>query len=111
MLISDLDFLAAHQRYQALLQEAERERLIRAAGLRRPANRDWFWNITGAVVAWLWKWGAKPVLYGPTQSAFSAAIYSPITLLKIDRRRPTADRRKTFSLSVACHWLVNTPKE
>lgn len=59
-----LDFLVRRERYKELLQEAEQERLIRAAGLLRPGN----WRLRRKVANWVGaqmvSWGCKLQRYG-----------------------------------------------
>ena len=58
-MLSYLDhlFLIRQEQYKDLLREAERERLIRAAGLRQPGN----WRLRRKVAGWI---GAQMVRWG-----------------------------------------------
>ena len=62
-MLSYEDFLARQERYRDLLREAERERLIWAAGLRRPGTRV-RWKVTDWVGAQMVRWGWKLQRYG-----------------------------------------------
>ncbi|MFB0535404.1 MAG: hypothetical protein ACETWR_10515, partial [Anaerolineae bacterium] len=65
-MLSYTDFLVRQEQYKDLLREAERERLIRAAGLRRPGN----WSLHQKIAGWLGTqmagWGCKLQRYGTT---------------------------------------------
>lgn len=64
MFPNDKDFRVAQERYKDLLREAERERLIRAAGLRQPRN----WGLHRKLLSWIGDrmvgWGWKLQRYG-----------------------------------------------
>jgi hypothetical protein len=63
------DFLVGQEYYKELLGEAERERLIRAAGLRQHGN----WKPPRKVAGWIGNhmisWGHKLQRYGMASSA------------------------------------------
>lgn len=62
------DLLAYQEHYKDLLQEVERERLIRAGGLRHSAN----WKLPRRVADWIGaqmvSWGYKLQHYGTAPS-------------------------------------------
>jgi len=58
------DLLVQREHYKDLLQEAEHERLIRAAGLRQPGNRRLHRKVAGWIGAQMVKWGWKLKSYG-----------------------------------------------
>jgi len=63
-MLSYQDFLTRQEHYKDLLQEAEHERLIQAAGLRQPGN----WKLHRKVAGWIGtqmvRWGWKLQSYG-----------------------------------------------
>ena len=63
------DLLVQREHYKDLLQEAEYERLIRAAGLRQPGN----WKLRRKVAGWIGdqmvSWGHKLQSDGTAPSA------------------------------------------
>jgi hypothetical protein len=65
-MLNYVDFLARQERYKDLLQEAEREWLIQAAGLRQPGN----WRLRRKTAGWIGaqmvSWGWKLQRYGTT---------------------------------------------
>jgi hypothetical protein len=67
-MLSYTDFPVRQERYKELLQEAEQERLIRAAELRHPGN----WRLHRKVADWVGdqmvSWGYKLQRYGATTS-------------------------------------------
>ena len=58
------DLLVQREHYKDLLQEAEYERLIRAAGLRQPGNRRMHRKVAGWIGAQMVRWGWKLQSYG-----------------------------------------------
>lgn len=68
-MLSHIDPLVHQEQYKDLLREAERERLIRAAGLRQPGN----WKSARKVAGWIGNqmisWGHKLQSYGMASSA------------------------------------------
>ena len=62
-MLSYKDFLVRQERYRDLRREADRERLIRAVGLRRPGTRL-PWKVTDWVGAQMVRWGWKLQCYG-----------------------------------------------
>ena len=64
-MLSHIDFLVRQEYYKELLQEAEQERLIRAAGLRSPVN----WRLHRKVAEWI---GAQMVRWGCKLQRYSA---------------------------------------
>jgi hypothetical protein len=71
------DFLVRQEHDKELLQEAERERLIRAAGLQQPGN----WKLYRRVVDWIGaqmiSWGYKLQRYGAEPSACAPSCRVP----------------------------------
>ena len=74
-MLSYTDFLAGQEHHKDLLQEAERERLIRAAGLRQSGNRRLHWKVANWIGAQLVEWGWKLQRYGTA----SSPCYSQVT--------------------------------
>jgi hypothetical protein len=70
IMLSYKDFLIRQEQYKDLLREAERERLIRAAGFRQLGNRSLHRKIAGWLGTQMAKWGCKLQSYGPTPSAY-----------------------------------------
>jgi hypothetical protein len=58
-MVSYTDFRIHQERYKEFLQEAEQERLIRAAGLRQPGNWKLPWKVADWIGAQLVSWGYK----------------------------------------------------
>ena len=67
-MLSYIDFLALQEHHKDLLQEAEHERLIRAAGLRRSDNGRLHRKVAEWVGARMIDWGCKLQRYGTTPS-------------------------------------------
>ena len=63
-MLSYLDFLVRQEYYKELLQEAEQERLIRAAGLRSPVSWRLHRKVAEWIVAQMVSWGRKLQRYG-----------------------------------------------
>lgn len=67
-MLSDRDLLVHQESYKDRLQEARHERLIQAAGLRRPGS----WRLPQKVAGWLGtqmvRWGQKLQHYGTAPS-------------------------------------------
>jgi hypothetical protein len=78
-MVSYTDFRIHQERYKEFLQEAEQERLIRAAGLRQPGN----WKLPRKVADWvgahLVSWGYKLRSYGATSSACDVSCQVPVS--------------------------------
>jgi len=66
VMLSYKDLLVQQNHYKDLLQEAEHERLIRAAGLRQPGNRRLYRKVAGWIGAQMVRWGWKLQRYGTT---------------------------------------------
>ena len=62
------DFLIRGEHYKDLLREAERERLIRAAGLGQPGDGGLHRQVAGRIGAQMVRWGRKLQSYGTTPS-------------------------------------------
>jgi len=63
------DFLVRQEHDKELLQEAERERLIRSAGVRQSSNWRPYRKAAGWVGAQMVSWGYKLRSYGTAPSA------------------------------------------
>ena len=63
-MLSHQDLLARQEHYKDLLQEAEHERLIRAAGLRQPGNWRLHRKFAGWIGTQMVRWGWKLQTYG-----------------------------------------------
>jgi hypothetical protein len=68
-MLSYRDLLFRQEQYKDLLREAERERLIRAAGLRRTGNWKLHRKVSDWVGAQMVRWGYKLRSYGTAPSA------------------------------------------
>jgi hypothetical protein len=68
-MLSYTDFLARQEHDKELLREAERERLIRSAGLRQPGNWRPHRKVAGWIGAQMASWGYKLRSYGTASSA------------------------------------------
>ena len=64
--------MIARARHKEMLQEAERERLIRAAGFQQPANMGRLWPVADQLGARIIKWGLK--LQGMAQHHYQATV-------------------------------------
>ena len=64
VMLDHKDLLVQREHYKDLLQEAEYERLIRAAGLRQPGNRKLHRKVAGWIGAQMVRWGWKLQSYG-----------------------------------------------
>ena len=62
------DFLIRGEHYKDLLREAERERLIRAAGLGQPGDGGLLRQVVGWIGAQMVRWGSKLQRYGTPPS-------------------------------------------
>ena len=58
-MLSYRDLLVRQEHYKDLLQEAEHERLIQAAGLRQPGNWRLHRKFAGWIGSQMVKWGGK----------------------------------------------------
>ena len=67
-MLSYTDFLVRQERYKELSQEAEKERLIQAAGLRQPGNWKLYRKVADWIGAQMISWGCKLQRYGTTPS-------------------------------------------
>jgi len=65
-MLSHTDLLVQREHYKDLLQEAEYERLIRAAGLQQPGNRRLHRKFASWIGIQLVRWGRKLQSYGTT---------------------------------------------
>ena len=65
-MLSRNDFLIRGEHYKDLLREAERERLIRAAGLWQPGDWGLHRKAAGWIGAQMVRWGWKLQSYGTT---------------------------------------------
>jgi len=78
-MVSYTDFQIHQERYKEFLQEAEQERLIRAAGLRQPGN----WKLPRQVADWigaqLVSWGYKLQGCGVTPPACGPSCRVPVS--------------------------------
>jgi hypothetical protein len=78
-MLSYTDSLVRQEQYKDLLREAERERLIRSAGLRQPAN----WKPHRKFADWIGdqmiSWGYKLQSYGTTSSACGPSCRVPVS--------------------------------
>lgn len=63
-MLSHRDLLVQQEHYKDLLQEAEYERLIRAAGLQQPGNRRLHRKVVNWIGIQMVKWGGKLQSYG-----------------------------------------------
>ena len=66
VMLSHKDLLVQREHYKDLLQEAEYERLIRAAGLQQPGNRRLHRKVADWIGTQMVKWGWKLQSYGTT---------------------------------------------
>lgn len=64
VMLGHKDLLVQREHYKDLLQEAEYERLIRAAGLRQPGNWRLHRKVAGWIGAQMVRWGWKLQSYG-----------------------------------------------
>ena len=67
-MLSYLDFLVRQEHYKDLLREAQRERLIRTAGLRHSGNWKLHRKVADWVGTYMVRWGCKLQLYGTVPS-------------------------------------------
>lgn len=72
MLTIDSYPIIVRERHQQIRQATERERLIRAAGFRQPANMGRLWQVAGQLGARIIKWGLK--LQGMAQRHYLATV-------------------------------------
>ena len=72
MLTIDSYLILVRERHQQIRQEAERERLFRAAGFQQPANIGRLWQVAGQPGTPIIKWGLK--LQGMAQRHYLTTV-------------------------------------
>jgi hypothetical protein len=73
-MLSYIDFLVRQEQYKDLLQEAERERLIRVAGFRQLGNQGLHRKVATWIGAQMVSWGYKLQSYSTTPSPCSPQV-------------------------------------
>ena len=71
-MLSYRDFLVRQEHYKDLLQEAEHERLIQAAGLRQPGN----WRLHRKFASWI---GSQMVTWGWKLQSYGTNATTPLS--------------------------------
>jgi hypothetical protein len=74
MFPNDRDLTVQRERYKDLLREAEKERLIRAAGLRQSGHRRLGRTVAGWLGAQMVKWGRKLQRYSTAPPSYSLQV-------------------------------------